>query len=154
MDKAKAELDESTSIRFEYEPIRVGTGGKTNSIRFLIYDKKTTKVEEVEKKTIKILTPEEKEDFIDQVNEVIEEKLKVKDLRAIAEAAEYDISKVEKAYKVLLSSGKIDNITGFMIKAIQDGYEEPVMRQKKTEFNNFKQNIYDFTELEEQLLDN
>ncbi|WP_026658580.1 replication initiation protein [Butyrivibrio sp. AC2005] len=155
LDKAKKELDETTSIRFEYEPIRTGTGGKTNSIRFMIYDKKTTKVKAAEKVQIRVLTPEEKEDFIDQVNEIIDEKLKVKDLRAISEAAEYDISKVEKAYKVLcLSPGRVENITGFMIKAIKDGYEEPVVRQKKNTFSNFKQNEYTYDDIEAQLVDN
>lgn len=153
LDKAKEELDEMTSIRFDYEPIKSGRGGRIHSIRFMIYDKKAARVDVVEKRHIHILTAEEKEDFLDQISDMIEEKLRLKDLRAIAEAAEYDFDKVEKAYNVLCQTSEVDNITGFMIKAIKDGYEEPV-KFKRRAFSNFKQNTYDFSELESQLLDN
>lgn len=153
LDKAKAELDELTSIRFEYEPIKSGRGGKTHSIRFFIYNKKHSSA--VVDKKIKELSQEEKEDFIDEINDIIYEKLKMRDLRAIAEAAGYDISKVEKAYRVLnATNGDVDNITGFMIKAIKDGYEEPVKKSRKSSFDSFEQNEYDYDELEKHLLDN
>ncbi|MCR5402761.1 MAG: replication initiation protein [Butyrivibrio sp.] len=153
LDKAKEELDEMTSIRFEYEPIKSGRGGRIHSIRFMIYDKRQ-RVQVVEKKQIRILTQDEKDEFIDNLNEIIDEKLKIKDLRAIAEAAEYDLGKVEKAYAVMSSmGGRVDNVTGFMIKAIRDGYDEPV-KANKNRFHGFKQNTYDFDELERQLVDN
>ena len=152
LDKAKEELDEMTSIRFEYEPVKSGRGGKIHSIRFFIYDKKKTKVEVVEKKIVKVLTPEEKDEFIDSLNEIIEERLKMKDLRAIAEAAEYDLSKVEKAYRVMSSKSSVNDITAFMISAIKGGYEEPV--KKTTQFNKYEQRADDFVELEKILLDN
>ncbi len=154
LDKAKAELEEKTSIRFEYEPVKQGKGGKVQSIRFFIYGKKNTKI--VEEK-IKVLTPEEKEEFLDEVSDIIEEKLKVRDLKAIAEASGYNLDKVKKAYDVLCNvNGGVDNVTGFMIKAIKEGYEASVSRKnaKATSFNMFEQNTYDFKELEEQLLDN
>ncbi len=145
LDKAKEELNQLTSIRFDYEPIKSGRGGRTHSIRFFIYSKKNTSV--VEEKKVRVLTAEEKEDFIDDINDLIFEKLKMRDLRAIAEAADYDFAKVEKAYKVLNATNSgVDNITGFMIKAIKDGYEEPVKKAKKTNFTNFKQNDINFDE--------
>lgn len=153
LDKAKEELDKLTSIRFEYEPIKSGRGGRIHSIRFFIYDKKTTR-RSVEKK-IKVLSTEEKDSFIDQISDMIYGNLKVRDLRAIAEAAEYDIDKVEKACKVLdATNGKIENITGFMIKAIKDGYQEPVQRAKRSSYTSFEQNTNDYESLEAQLLDN
>ena len=152
---AKKELDQKTSIRFEFKPERGGVGGKTHGIKFFIY-KDIPQMEAVEEK--KQLTDEEKDEIIDQITEIISEKLKLKDLRAIAEAAKYDVDKVRKAYEILSAgSGKVDNVTGFMIKAIKDGYETPVKanRKSKNSFNNFEhRNDYDFDELEDLLIDN
>ncbi len=152
LDKAKEELDEMTSIRFEYEPIKSGRGGKIHSIRFKIYDKKKTVVDVVEKKKIRVLTQEERDEFIDSLNDIIMERLKIRDLRAIAEAADYDITKVEKAYRIMSSKNNVNDVTAFMISAIREGYEEPVKR--KSAFNPFEQRGYDFAELEKQLLEN
>ncbi len=154
IDVAKKELDEKTSISFEYEPIKAGKGGKVSSVRFYIYSKKTSKV--VNNK-IKAITAEEKEEIIDQMIDIIDEKLKVKDLKAIAEAASYDIKKIVKAYKALKHvNGGVDNVTGFMITAIKDGYETPVKSERvvNNSFNDFEQNDYDFDELEKQIIDN
>ena len=101
------------------------------------------------------MTSNAKDSFIDQISDMIYGNLKVRDLRAIAEAAEYDIEKVDKACKVLdATNGRIDNITGFLIKAIKEGYEAPVQRAKKGSFNEFQQNSYDYDIIEAQLLDN
>ncbi len=156
LDKAKEELDEMTSIRFEYEPIKAGRGGRVHSIRFLIYDKKKPVI--VEKAKMRQLTPEEKEDIIDQINDLIYEKLKMKDLRAIAETAGYDVEKVRKAYDIMTTgNSKIENVTGFLIKAIRDGYESPVKaaNTRRNSFSNFEQRTdCDFDELEKLIIDN
>ena len=95
---AKKELDQKTSIRFEFEPERGGLGGKTHGIKFFIYkDIPQVEVTEEEKK----LTDEEKDEIIDQMSEIISEKLKLRDLRAIAEAAKYDLKKIQKDIKLI-----------------------------------------------------
>ena len=152
---AKKELDQKTSIRFEFEPERSGLGGKTHGIKFFIYkDIPQVEVTEEEKK----LTDEEKDEIIDQMSEIISEKLKLRDLRAIAEAAKYDLKKIQKAYDILSAgTAQVENVTGFMIKAIQEGYEAPVKanRKGKNKFNNFeRRNDINFDELEDILLDN
>ncbi len=151
---AQKELAKKTSISFEFEPIKTGRGGKVVGIRFFIRSKNKNKKTVIEEK---VLTQEEKEEFIDQINELVEFKAKIKDLRAIADASEYDFTKVEKAYEVLKNvKGGVENPTGFMIKAIKDNYELPSggFGQKKNSFNNFDQNEYDFDELERKLIDN
>ncbi len=151
---AKKELDQKTSIKFEFKPERGGLGGKTHGIKFFIY-KEIPQTEVVEE--VKNLTDEEKDEIIDQISDIIAEKLKLKDYRAIAKAAKYDVEKVKKAYSVLAAgTAEVDNVTGFMIKAIKEGYEAPVKAKKtaRNSFNNFEQNDYDFNELEKMLTDN
>ncbi len=152
LEKARKEmLDKSTNIYYTYEPIRSGKGGKTKAIRFFIYNKnkKNTVIE-----SQSTLTQEEKDNIVDEISVLIEEKIKPKECRQIAEAAEYDLSKVQKAYAVAKSTKNIDNIVGFMIKAIQDDYEIPVSRIGTSKWGNFEQQKLDFRTLEEQLLDN
>ncbi len=149
---AKKELADKTSVRFDFKPERGGLGGKTHGVKFFIY-KDAPKAEN--KEELKILTNEEKDEIIDQISEIIEENLKVKDYRAIAEAAGYDIGKVKKAYSVMSAgSSKVESVTAFMIKAIKKDYDLPVKGRIKNSFNSFKQNTYDFEELENKLLDN
>jgi len=152
LEKAKKELKEKTDIYFDYEPIRSGRGGKTKSIRFFIFNKNARKGTAIKEKN---LTQEEKDNIIDEVSEIINEKLKVRDYKKIAEAADYNIEKVKKAYEIAVGSKKIDNLVGFLIAAIKDEYDEPV--KKKTIdlwHGEYVQQTIDFKELENQLLDN
>ncbi len=153
LETAQKELAKKTCIQFDFEPVRAGRGGKVVGVRFFITSKKKTKyvpiVEDV------VITDDQKEDIIDQINDLIDFKVKIKDLRAIAEASDYNLSKVEKAYNVLKNvKGGVDNPTGFMIKAIKDGYDVPSGGYSQNSFNNFTQNEYDFDDLEKKLLDN
>ena len=80
-----------------------------------------------------------------------------KDLKSIAETAGFDMPKIKQAYEIMTCvHGGVDNPTGFMVRAIKDGYKQskPQKPRGKSTFNNFTQNSYNFIELEEQLLDN
>ena len=76
-----------------------------------------------------------------------------KDIPAIARAANYDITKIKKATSLFKSqTTKINNITGWIIRAIENDYEVK-SKPKKNSFNNFKQHDnYDMEELERKLL--
>lgn len=107
-----------------------------------------------EKKTTIPITEAEKDDFIDEMRNFIKEDLKTRDLKAVAEAAVYDIEKIKKAYQIMLQSGEIENVTGFLIKAIEDRYEMPVKAKKQDGgFNDFTQRSYNYDELEKILLE-
>ena len=151
LNRAKDELAEKTSLSFEYEEIKAGRGGKVVGIRFFIRHKGK------EKKDIIDITPEitgeMKENIIDEINEYIDEKIKIKDLKAIAEEADYDIENIKKQYDLMKKKkNKIEDIVAYLIKAIRDDYSEPVT--KVNSFNSFEQNHYNFAELERKLLDN
>lgn len=76
-----------------------------------------------------------------------------RDIPAIVKAADYDIAKVIKAKELFLTqTSKINNVTGWIISAIENDYEVK-SKPKKTAFNNIsQQREYDFQELERRLL--
>ena len=155
LEPAKKEINELSDIEMDFTPVTRGIGGDTVAVRFHIkyknvVDKKAT-ISLQEKSEIDIL------DFLDEVRDVMEDvKVSSKDLKAIAEAADYDIRKIEKAYKIMENtSGDISSITGFMIKAIKNDYDMPVKRKgKKNTFTDYEQQTLNFEELESKLLDN
>ena len=150
------ELNKKTGLNVEFEPIKSGRGAKVKMLRFII-DNKQTEEEVVEE--VKNLSEEEKMDFLfdlkDELEDIVDCKFKSKDLKSIAEAADYDLEKIKMAARVLSQAGEVRNVTGFMIKAIQEDYELIGAKSaSKNIFLSFKQNDYDLKTLEEQLLDN
>lgn len=108
-----------------------------------------------EKTNIEI-SEEEIDDFIDELRDLFEEKLKTKELKSIAEASNYDMEKIKKVYAIAKSgSGDIENITGFMISGIKNGYEN-VKGQKsnlgKSKFDNFDGRDVDYDELAKHIM--
>lgn len=147
IERAKADINELSDISMEYEPIKRGRGGRKVGFRFIIKYKEKNNIEVIDKKNEEV----DIFDFIDDMRVFMDASFSSKDLKSIAEASKYDMNKVKKAYEILENMGNdVLNPTGFMIKAIKDDYPKP----KKTKFNNFKQNEYDFDELEKALLDN
>lgn len=159
IDKAIEDINDKTDIDITYKANYKGVGGKAYSISFYITYKNEDKNEKVEKE----LSEEEKMDFIfDIADNLFEEKLKMKDYQKIAEVANYNKEKIENAYSVMKQSKtQIDNITGWLIKAIEEGYENlPANndsgQKTKNSFNNFEQQSFDvdMSLLEEQLVIN
>ena len=153
LDRAKKELAEKTLLSFDYDEIKNGRGGKVVGIRFYIKFHKKDYVED----TKKVLTEEDKDNALEEIMEIIDEKLKLREYKSIAEAAGYDVDLVRKQYAAIQNkSTDIKNLVGYLIEAVREDYEEPSIKRAKSNnsFNQFKQNSYDFDELEKQLLDN
>ena len=104
----------------------------------------------------KSITEDEKYELIDQVKDLIEEKISTKNIMSILEAAGYDYEKVRKQYNNSKKAKKIGNLVGWMIEAVKNDYSSPVDKvgASTNPFHNFQQNEYDFDALEEVLLDN
>ncbi len=134
----------------QYTPIRVGIGGKVTGVRFVMELLDSTQTVS----TPQILSEDEKFAFIDEIMDIIEAPLKIKDLKAIAEAAEYDIEKVKKAVAVLNNSSvQINGVTGFLISAIRNDYEQvPTKSKKENSFGGFNQRDYDYDALTKEML--
>ena len=117
----------------------------------------------------------DKDSVLEEIHDLIEEKLKLKDYSTIAEAANYDIDRIKNAYCILKQNSNVENVVGFMIKAIEDGYvtrEDNVIdakytevmdkvqnpkakkRKSKNKFNDFEHHQYNIEEIERNLLSN
>ena len=58
----------------------------------------------------------------------------------------------DKGIQIAKKQRKIDNLVGWMVKAIQEEYSEPVEKRKATSFNNIEGRQYNYNELERALL--
>lgn len=155
LEVAQKELAEKTSISFEFDQLKSGRGGKTTGIRFFIKKKESEQDIEVIDTVDVELTEDDKYQIVFDTKNMLGDAFAIKDVRAICDAANFDISKIINAKKVMESSkSSITNPTGFMINAIKDGYMQAKPLIRTNNFNNFKQNDIDFEELENILLDN
>lgn len=153
LDIAVKEINKKTDMEVTYNSLKSGRGGKVYQIDFIVeLNKEEKKADE--------LSQEDKDNIIDEIFEFIEEPVKLKDIRAIVEAAEYDKDKVKKAYDIMKNSNSdINNMVGFMIKAIKDNFSLPVSIKKDknpstAQFNQFMHQDYDIEALEKELLNN
>ena len=137
-----------------------GRGGRVTGLTFVIqhnkayYEKQSPNREQdiidITSKTIE-LTNEQKEDFYDEMSEFIEEKLKIKDLRLIAEEAGYDMDRIKRAYRLAERTDNIKNIVGWLITAIRNDYDEPV-KKNSSKKHGFTERTYDYEALEREAL--
>ena len=148
LDIAVRDISEYSEYNCRYE------GKKTSrSITDIIFylELKEQKQEEKE-----VGEKEQKEldidDLIDQLREIINEKLKTKEYKAILEAANNNIELIQEKYELSKKQKKIENLVGWLIKAIENSYTEPVKKQKQGQFNNIEGRKYNYEELERQLL--
>lgn len=150
LSKAKDELNKKTSLEVDYEPIK--RGRKTAGIRFFVNQKEGTK----SKEKLPIIN---KDEVLDELIDLLHDDFKIKEIREIAETAEYDLEKITKAYNYMLSYEKqIDVPIAFLKECIKNEYyaqKSKPMYLKKNTFNSYEQNQIDnFEELEKKLLDN
>ena len=150
IEPAVKEINENTEMCVDYELEKSGQGGKVHSITFIVkVNTKPNKTESFDDK--------EKTMFINDVIDLIEEKIKTKDAKMIAETSGYDMDKIKKAYKIAKSSKNIENLVGFMIKAIKNDYNEAisiVSLNRAGSFGDYKQNDVDFEELSKKIYAN
>lgn len=134
-----------------------GRGGKINAVTFVLQWNAAYAGGRVVEADRKPTTESDINSFCDLVMDEMPVKIKINDARAIAQAADYDISKVKRAVELLNeSSSDIDNVTGWVIKAIEGEWKSGQKKKgtKKNSFGNFTQNTYDFDELEKKLVAN
>lgn len=174
VDKSVKEINKYTNLDVEYKGIRTGKGGKTTKIKFTIKNKTEEVPEEVIEQVKKIETKKEEltmsddELFkkIDELNDIISEKLKMSDYKTLLETANYDINVIKEKYSIAKSSkAEIKNLVGWLVKAIKTDYKQPIAMDNVTEkeenkprvsvpkttnkFNQFSQRNYTKEEIDE-----
>ena len=71
-------------------------------------------------------------ELIDKLREIISEPLKLKDYKTILEVGKYDTLLIEEKYNILKNSNnKVENVVGWIIRAIEDDYTPNVSKKPK-----------------------
>lgn len=146
LDPSVEEINEKTDIHVEYI-LGKGARGRVVDIEFHVDLCKDIPVLELKKKSV-----EEIEDFLDDMRMIMPLVIKTKDLRAIAEASDYNLDKIKKAVALYDKAGNIENIVGFLISAIKENYMY-ISKQKKWEVLE-KQDYGNMDEFEKLILAN
>ena len=151
LSKTKEELNLKTSLEVDYEPIK--SGRKTVGIRFFVNKKDILTNKEKEK-----IIPANKDEILDELIDLMHDDFKLREIREIAESAEYDVEKIKKAYEYMQSyNTTVEVPIAFMKECIKNEYylnKSKPKKPQKNAFIDFEQNKYDFAELEKKLLDN
>lgn len=152
IDKSVKEINSYTNLDVEYKGIRSGKGGKTTQIKFTIKNKNKKIPENMSDKDNYIETIDDKEKNvgvsnedlfkkIDDLSDIISEKLKMSDYKTLLETANYDLDVIKEKYSIAKSStSEIKNLVGWLVKAIKTDYKSPVTMNKeaKEEKSNVK----------------
>ncbi len=151
LEKCKKEINEITEFNFDYEEGQPkGRGGKVINVVLKI-DRKPDVVDAQKK----FISEDEMLELIDEVRDFLPVKLSSANIKVLLKHADYDLDKIKNAINVLDScDDSVENVMGFLVKAIKRGWKPKLKRQTVNSFNNFEQNTYDFQKLEEELLDN
>ena len=146
LDVAVKEINENENAKMhvEYESKKQGRGGRVYGIIFRIH-----LVGEEASEAVAGLTEDEKADFYDSVFDIIEERLKLRDVIAISEAAGYDLDIIREKYEI--SKGQdIESLVGWLLKAIENDYQMPVKKGKIID-PGFTQRKYDYDALQKEV---
>jgi len=137
-----------SDILIQYETVKVGRGGKIKNIIFTVIKKEDIKeiVDDIHEPGAEKLM-----ELVEEIQENIDIPLKIKDIKSLLKAAEYNTEKVLKVYDMAKKKKNIHNVIGWMLEALKNNYEEHSVK-KKNSFNDFEQRDYDFEQLEMELL--
>lgn len=157
LDKAREELNSCTSVYMDYEPVRSGKGGRVVAIDFTL-TRQAPREEAEAAPAAQQLSENDRMEVMDAVLDMIDEKISIRDVKAICEAADYDEARIRKAYAASRRAGRIVNLTGWLIAAIRGDYkvpedeaEEAPKRSTRNSFNRHPQQQYDIEALEKLL---
>ncbi len=122
------EINSNSDIYISSIETQKGAHGKIEGVSIKMQHNRSFHEEKMQKKEIEIplpniLSEEDIDDFLDEMQEFMVESYKIKDLKAIAKAADYDMDRIKSAYGYMKSSSSDkSNAVGYMIAAIKNDY--------------------------------
>ena len=155
--QSQKELNKKTDINFEFEEIK--TGRKVTSLKFYIHDNKCIKssekpIDEVCATREGKSTLQEEESFralITTVKNIFKEVITGLQAKRLLDTAKGDINIINEKYILSQNVAKIDNIVGWVNKAIKEDYTTQKGKGKTGTFNDYEQRPFD-PSLENKLL--
>lgn len=164
IQRTQKELKKLSDIDFDFEEIK--TGRKVTILKFYIKANKSKLLskpllvpnnadsEVCATKEGKTTNEGEKcsTELINEIKSIFKEDITGLQAKSILDTAKGDINIIKKKYKYSETVPQIDNIVGWIIKAIKDDYQPPKGKVKAGGFNDYEQRVYDFDNLEKKLL--
>jgi hypothetical protein len=149
LNEVQNKITENTKLSFTYHELK--TGKKVTSIVFHLYDKTSEKHTETKQlllsataSTIDLSTSEEQEKLIIELFPIVVSQfgvgLKVF-TNLVASHTEGGIREAVKVTEKARKTGKIENLAGFFVKAVQDNYKEAPSKEATTAAQIAKQTL-------------
>ena len=155
IQRTQKELKKLSDVSFDFEEIK--TGRKVTALKFFIRSNKVkNKAHDEVCATVedKSIDKEEKcsTGIINEIKAILKDDITGLEAKSILDTAKGDINIIKQKYELSKSVAKIDNIVGWMIKAIKEDYQAPKGKIKENTFTDYEQRTYDFKDLERKLL--
>ena len=153
--QAQKEINlKNTDISFSFEEIK--TGRKVTSIKFKIKTNKVKNqaIDEISATSVVKFTKKEQNYFkrdIKEVQVIFRENISEKDAESLLNSAKGNVNMIKDKYAIPRKSD-VENIVGWVLKAIKEDYKVPKGKTNVGGFNDFEQRKYNFDNLEENLL--
>lgn len=150
IDVAVKEINKNpeTGMHVDYEAKKMGRGGKVYAVEFFV-DLISKTSEDVAEEAAE-LNEYNEDDILEEI--MMKLGIKLKEARSVAVAANWDLNIVMEKYEISKSQD-IDNLVGWMIKAIKEDYKMPSGKKSKksvkTGFSNFEERDVDYNEIED-----
>lgn len=155
IERTQKELKKISDINYDFEEIK--TGRKVTSLKFYIHaNKSKNRAKEEVCVTIegKYTFEEEKRstELINVIETIFKETITGLQAKKLLDTAKGDINIIKEKYALSQNVSKIDNIVGWVIRAIKEDYTTKKGKGKVGAFNDYEQRDYDFDALEKKLL--
>jgi plasmid replication initiation protein len=153
IQKTQKELKKYTDIAFDFEEIK--TGRKVTSIKFIIkaneptYNKPVGVLPRYESKNTSE-TENPLESKLEPLRAIMDKSITNLEIKKIYDAGKGNLEKIIKIY-YYAKDKEVDNLVGYMIKLLKDGYNEPKKNVPKSK-KDFTERDYDYDDLERKLL--
>lgn len=139
LEVAKKELEESeySEICFDYEPVKVGKGGKVTGVIFKVRKNpncthhsdlwriRGEEMPEIIPDVLEAKRPEIQEGMILEVADIFgNEPVTIQDIKTIIIASEYDVNAIKKAFEMAKEQKFIGNLVGWMRSCLEEKWYE------------------------------
>ena len=139
LEVAKKELEESeySEICFDYEPVKVGKGGKVTGVRFKVRKNpncthhsdlwriRNEEMLEIIPDVLEPKKPEIQEGMILEVADIFgSEPVTIQDIKTLILASEFNVEAIKKAFEMAKKQSFIHNLVGWMKSCLEEKWYE------------------------------
>ena len=139
LEVAKKELEESeySEICFDYEPLKVGKGGKVTGVIFKVRKNpncthhsdlwriRSEEMLEIIPDVLEAKRPEIQEGMILEVADIFgSEPVTIQDIKTLIKASEYNVDAIKKAFEMAKEQKFIGNLVGWMRSCLEEKWYE------------------------------